>query len=175
MDLDSYKIVYEKYFKLACKVAFDIVRDYHLAADVTQEVFEELFAKRSRLNVEQIKFWVVLNTNRRAIDYKRKAYFHHEMMTENAMQELEHTNWHEAGPEEVILQREKTKYRLSALEELKQYNHDWYDILLRYHICEENYQSLALDYGVSVENLRVQAWRARKWLDKKVYELYGDG
>ncbi len=174
MDLDSYKIVYEKYFKLACKVAFDIVHDYHLAGDVAQEVFEELFSKRSKLNEEQIKFWIVLNTNRRAIDYKRKAYLQHEMMTENAMQELEHTNRQEAGPEEVVLQREKMKYRLSALEELKSYNQDWYDILMRYHIGQENYQSLASDYGVSVENLRVQAWRARKWLDKRVYELYGD-
>ena len=57
---------------------------------------------------------------------------------------------------------------------LKEYNSDWYDILIRIVIGEESYQDLALAYGIKVETLRVHVSRARKWLDKKVYEFYGD-
>ena len=57
---------------------------------------------------------------------------------------------------------------------LKEHNADWYDILMRIVIGEESYQDLALAYGMKVETLRVQVSRARKWLDKKVYEFYED-
>ena len=77
-------------------------------------------------------------------------------------------------PEEILLRKEETEFQKSALMDLREYNADWYDILMKTVIGEESYQNLALAYGIKVETLRVQVSRARKWLDKKVYECYED-
>ncbi len=175
MNFDGYKVVYTKYFRLARKIANDIIHDYHLAGDVAQEVFTEMIEKLDKLDDEsKIKYWVTLNANRRAVDYIRKPYHQHEMRLEDSEIERVYECRRPIEPEEAVLLQEEADYRKSALEELKDYNSFWYDLLMRYYVEEESYQSLALAYGVKVENLRVQTCRARKWLDDKMYELYGD-
>lgn len=180
MDIEKYKKVYDQYFNLANKIAFKVLGDYYLSGDVAQEVFVEMFLKKEGLDSERIKYWIVLNVNRRAIDQLRKAYYHHEQgmgvdesYYENAYAD-DSSTFDSVTPEEVAMRKERVNAQKSALEMLRDYNPGWYDILLRCFADGESYQSLATAYGVKVETLRVQVHRARTWLDKTVYELYGE-
>ena len=171
MTLEEYTISYEQYFHLARKIADEILHDYHLAGDVAQEVFTEMFLKKDTLNQALIKYWIILNTNRRAIDQAKKPYRRREMQTiDNDWGIIEPKSPLES--EALILRQEYAQYQCSALAALKDYNKNWFDILIRYHAYGESYQSLAESYGITSAHLRVQVHRARKWLDKKVQELY---
>ena len=171
MNLEDYMEIYQNYFNFASKVAYDVLENYDLAGDVAQEVFIDMFEKKKTLNAEKIKYWIVLNANRKAIDLLRKPYRRLEE-SENGQNTAQLLS--PMQPEEIILKKEEIEFQKSALMSLKEYNSDWYDILIRIVIGEESYQDLALAYGIKVETLRVHVSRARKWLDKKVYEFYGD-
>lgn len=171
MNLENYMEIYQKYFRFARKVAYDVVGNYDLAGDIVQDVFAEMFEKRAELDAEQIKYWIVLNVNRRAIDLLRKPY---QRLEEWGNGEIVSPLLSPIQPEEIVLRKEEAEFQKTALMCLKEYNADWYDILMRIVIGDESYQDLALAYGMKVETLRVQVSRARKWLDKKVYEFYED-
>ena len=171
MKLQDYMEIYQKYFKFARKVAYEVLGDYDLAGDIVQEVFIEMFEKKEALDAEKIKYWIVLNVNRRAIDLLRKPY---QRLEEWGNGEIVSPLLSSIQPEEILLRKEETEFQKSALMDLREYNADWYDILMKTVIGEESYQNLALAYGIKVETLRVQVSRARKWLDKKVYECYED-
>ena len=74
MNLEDYMEIYQNYFNFARKVAYDVLENYDLAGDVAQEVFIDMFEKKKTLNAEKIKYWIVLNANRKAIDLLRKPY-----------------------------------------------------------------------------------------------------
>ena len=169
MNLENYMEIYQKYFRFARKVAYDVVGNYDLAGDIVQDVFAEMFEKRAELDAEQIKYWIVLNVNRRAIDLLRKPY---QRLEEWGNGEIVSPLLSPIQPEEIVLRKEEAEFQKTALMCLKEHNADWYDILMRIVIGDESYQDLALAYGMKVETLRVQVSRARKWLDKKVYEFY---
>lgn len=171
MNLEDYMEIYQKYFKFARKVAYDVLGDYDLSGDIAQELFIDMFEKKEILDAEKVKYWIVLNANRRAIDVLRKPY---QRLEEWGNGEIVSPLLSSMQPEEMMLRKEETEFQKSALMDLKEYNADWYDILVRSVIEEESYQDLALAYGMKVETLRVHVSRARKWLDKKVYEFYED-
>ena len=171
MNLEDYMEIYQKYFKFARKVAYDVLGDYDLSGDIAQELFIDMFEKKEILDAEKVKYWIVLNANRRAIDVLRKPY---QRLEEWGNGEIVSPLLSSMQPEEMMLRKEETEFQKSALMDLKEYNADWYDILVRSVIGEESYQDLALAYGMKVETLRVHVSRARKWLDKKVYEFYED-
>lgn len=173
MNLEAFKEIYDQYFKLSRKIAADILHDYDLAGDVAQDVFMEMFLKKESLDSDKIKYWIVLNTNRRAIDLSRKPYRKHEQAISDSAGDLSRESFEVSGnPEDYLIRQEEFGIRKSALEQLHDYNDMWYDILVRFHVENESYTSLAEEYGMRVETLRVQIYRARRWLDKKVYELY---
>lgn len=172
MNLEDYMEIYQNYFRFARKVSYDVLGDYDLSGDIVQEVFVEMFEKKDSLDAEKIKYWIVLNVNRRAIDMLRKPY---QRMEEWGQEEIAvRPQMNSVQPEEIVLRKEAVEFQKSALRELKEYNADWYDILIRSVVENESYHDLALAYGMKVETLRVQVSRARKWLDKKVYEYYGE-
>lgn len=173
MNLEGYQRAYNEYFNLARKIAMDILDDYYLAGDVAQEVFTMMFLKRNDLSEDKIKFWIVLNTHRRAKDVKRKPYYRREISVDiKGMGKFPGMIYAESQPEEVALRQEKSYFRKAALDKLRSHNEEWYDILVRYHIEGETYPSLARRFGKGTASIRVEASRARKWLDKKVIEMY---
>lgn len=173
MNLESFQRAYDRYFKLARKIGMDVLDDYYLAGDVAQEVFTMLFLKRNELSEEKVKFWIVLNTNRRAKDVARKSYYKHEVsMDDSGIKECAGQNHMSAQPEEIAIRKESSGFRLTALDKLREYNREWFDILICYHMEGETYPALAQRYGKSTENIRMEVSRARKWLDKKVVEMY---
>lgn len=171
MTLDEYTKAYDQYFHLARKIAENELHDFHLAGDTAQEVFTEMYLKKEFLDFRQIKYWIILNASRRARDHIKKSYRRHEVL-------LEDEKWKIQEPlnpifsEDIILRKEYLQYQYLALEALKNYNKNWYEFLIHYHINNKNYKSLSKMYGLQEQNLRVQVHRARKWLDKKINELY---
>lgn len=173
MNLESFQRAYDKYFKLSRKIAMDILYDYHLAGDVAQEVFTMMYLKRDELDEEKVKYWIVLNTNRRALDIERKPYYTHEVaMDEVGIKMCDSLTNEPVRPDEMILRHETCYFQKSALDLLREHREEWYEILVRYHVDGESYPSLAQRYSKTTKYIRVEASRARRWLDKKVREMY---
>lgn len=173
MNLESFQKAYDRYFKLARKIAMDTLRDYYLAGDVAQEVFAMMYEKINELDEEKVKFWIVLNTNRRAKDIERKPYYRYEVAMDHTGIKMSDSLVNSpVQPEEMALRREGCKFQKTALDLLWEHNEEWYNILIRYHIEGESYLSLGQYYGKTKENIRMEASRARQWLDKKVQEMY---
>lgn len=175
MNNDNYKEVYDKYFRLARKIAWDYLADYYLSGDIAQDVFEELYLKREGLDKELIKSWIILNTRRRVIDQKRRGYHKNEICSTFTVEDLQCGNLINGlnfEPEKFVLKKEKMSYQWSALESLREYNPRWYEILIVLYVEHMDTKELARELGITVEYLRVQVSRARKWLEKKVEEKY---
>lgn len=174
MNLDGYLRVYEKYYKLACKTAYDALKDYHLAGDVAQEVFIKMFEIKEKLNEEDIKYWIILTTYRHTLDAKRKAHRRREVSLLEEDENLYLNESKEYDVEFQVLNREEIDTKKMILDELKEKNPKGYKLLTQLYVDGMKYSTLAKLYGVPAVNLRMQVHRVRKWLDERIEKLYGD-
>ncbi|MCI8814034.1 MAG: sigma-70 family RNA polymerase sigma factor [Lachnospiraceae bacterium] len=169
MKRESFNRIYEEYHRLVIHVAFDILRDYDLAQDVCQEVFFKFYEKIEVLDEDKIKGWMLRNAQRKTIDFLRKAYRKREIpvVEEKIEQELVSEYLVETETESC-----RKEFRNFVLEELKERNPMWYDLMMRVVMGRESVESVAEEYGITVMNLRVRISRARHWLYKNYYRYY---
>ncbi len=66
----------------------------------------------------------------------------------------------------------RKEFRNFVLEELKERNPMWYDLMMRVVMGRESVELVAEEYGITVMNLRVRISRARHWLYKNYYRYY---
>lgn len=163
-DLD-FEIVYRQYCKLVMKVARTILRDYNLAQDICQDVFIRFYEKADCLDEKYFKAWLLVNTRRKAIDYYRKSYKKHEKV--DSLQEGSSEVKGEYQEEDDVIDRivhKELTHRL--MEDLEKHNKDWYVLVMRIIVENEEPQVVARDLGLSIEGLRTKLHRARTWIRK---------
>lgn len=169
MKRENFNRMYEQYYRLVIHVAYDMLRDYDLAQDVCQEVFVKFNEKIEGLDEDKLKGWMLRNAQRKTIDFLRKAYRRREISVGDEKME------HELVVEyltEVEDESSRRQFRNFVLEELKEKNPMWYDLMVRVVVCDEPAKAVAEDYGVTVMNLRVKISRARRWLYNNYYKYY---
>ena len=94
MNLSRFNEIYDQYYLMVMKVAYNVLRDYHYAQDICQEVFVLLYLKRDILDEEYIKPWLLVNAKRKAIDLQRKKYYGRECTILEALQKKDR-QWYE--------------------------------------------------------------------------------
>ena len=72
MKISDFDRVYQKYVDLVHYAAYSMVRDYHLAQDVCQEVFIKMYRAIDGLDEKSIKGWLLVVSRLTAIDNLRK-------------------------------------------------------------------------------------------------------
>ena len=72
MKISDFDRVYQKYVDLVHYAAYSMVRDYHLAQDVCQEVFIKMYRAIDGLDEKSIKGWLLVVSRLTAIDALRK-------------------------------------------------------------------------------------------------------
>lgn len=169
MERESFNRIYKQYYKLVTHVAFDILQDYNLAEDVCQEVFVKFHKKIEGLDEEKLKGWMLRNTHRKTIDFLRKSYHKREIPVIGEEMEQELVAQYLVETEDESCRKE---FRCFVLEELKEKNPIWHDLMVRVVIGNESAESVAQDYGITVTNLRVKISRARSWLYRNYYRYY---
>lgn len=169
MKREDFDRMYEKYYRLVTHIAHDILQDHALAQDVCQEVFVKFNEKIEGLDEDKLKGWMLRNAQRKTIDLLRKSYRKREIsvleekmedkLVVECMTELDDENC-------------RREFRSFVLEELKEQNPQWYDMMVRVIVYEEPAKEVAADYGITVMNLRMKISRARRWLYKNYYKHY---
>ena len=163
MKREEYDRMYKQYYRLVIHVAFDILQD------VCQEVFIKFHQKIEGLDEDKLKGWMLRNALRKSIDMLRKAYRRREIsVLEEKMEDKLVVECMTELENEIC----REQFRSFLLEELKEQNPMWYEIMVRVIVYEEPAKEVAADYGITVMNLRMKISRARRWLNDNYYKHY---
>lgn len=161
MDKTEFRNVYMQYYRLVSRIAYNVIGDYHLTQDITQDIFAELYQNWEVIDVCKIKGWLITCTTRKAIDYKRKSYYEREVSGGENIAEL----CDSASTEyEIVLRDVYGK----ILSELCQKNRQWFELIIRLDVRGEKPKNVAKDMGITLNNLRVKHHRAKEWLSHRV-------
>lgn len=158
MKLSDFNDIYDRYYLMVMKTAFNILQDYHYAQDICQEVFTLLYLNHDAVQKPYIKSWLLVTAKYKAIDFQRKKYHKHEVCgdTVSTRFSLEF--------DDVEKEFLKKEFRKEALAELQKKDRQWYEIIVRVAAAGENQQHVADEMGISLSNLRTKQHRAKLWL-----------
>ena len=120
MRNELYEIIYLKYRNLSRSIACETIQDLDLAEDIAQEVFKKFYEKMDTLDLtdeEHLRAWIINASYRKAIDFARKAYRHHEFGIHEDGRE-EHLLIGES-PEKILERREEIKEKVKILAEFR--------------------------------------------------------
>ena len=82
MKVSEFNELYDRYYLMVMKTAFNILQDYHYAQDICQEVFTLFFLNGDSLQEKYIKPWLLVTAKHKAIDFQRKKFHKHEICGE---------------------------------------------------------------------------------------------
>lgn len=164
MKLSNFNKVYDQYYLLVMKVAYNVLKDYYYAQDVCQEVFVMLYKKVDDIDETMVKSWLLVTAKRKAIDLQKKKYYGREICKEEGLEKHE-----DIRPEEAVLKKE---FGNRLFRELKEKDEDWFKIIRRVSIEKENPEQVARDLGISLSYLRTKLHRARSWIRENFGEDY---
>lgn len=163
MKLTNFNKVYDQYYLLVMKIAYEELEDYHYAQDVCQEVFVTLYKKADIIEENTVKAWLIVAAKRKAIDLRRKKYIGREV----CKKEEEIMTHVDVRPEHTVLKKEFGCY---LFQELKKRDSQWFEIIRRVSVEQENAGQVASDMGISLSYLRTKLCRAKTW----IRENFGD-
>lgn len=165
MKLSHFNKVYDQYYLLVMKVAFNVLKDYHYAQDVCQEVFAVLYKKAGNIDETLVKAWLLVTAKRKAIDLQRKQFYGKEVCGEG--QDILY--YKDIRPEYTILTRE---FESRLFQALKEKDETWFQIVIRVSVEEETPEKVARELGITLSHLRTKLFRARTWIRENFKEDY---
>lgn len=180
---DKLQEMYDTYWSLATKVANNVIHDYGLSQDICQEVFVSLYQliENQELNEELIKYWLIVTTKNKAIDYCRKAYRKYETVGfesgENESQEDANVRrshharacYVEDDMADDYIRKEFIK---NFMKDLEAHNKNWHEVIEKTYFEGEDASEIAGELGISVENVRTRLHRAKNWVQKGYQSEY---
>lgn len=167
-DFDS---LYGEYVDLVHYTAYSMAKDYHLAQDICQEVFEKVFRAIRGLNTRNVKGWILVVTRLTAIDFLRKRSRRKEEFFGDAAYGLE-----PVSPVDIEMEYQRKEFKDELFLALYNKNEMWCEIILQLDVEGVAPAELAQRLGISLNHLRVKHHRAKSWLrsrfGKELEELF---
>ncbi len=110
-DESAFRMLYTRHAPAAYGLALRVTRDEHLAQDVLQEAFADLWSQAQRFDPQQssVRSWVIMLTHRRAVDRVRREQSDRERVTTYAQASA--TTEHDSVAEVVELRAEHRRVR----------------------------------------------------------------
>lgn len=111
-DEAAFRLLYGQYSPVAYGLALRVTRDQHLAQDVLQEAFADLWAQAVRFDpgTSSVRSWVTMLTHRRAVDRVRREQSDRDRVTSYA-QATPPERAHDSVAEVVELRAEHRRVR----------------------------------------------------------------
>ena len=140
--------------------------DYHTAEDLCQETFIRLSDHLDSLKPEEIKRWLLVVSERLALDYLKKGG---QYSTTIGLEENEEKFADQRSDTALIVEeREESRIKGRVLERLKREKRDWYDALILYYVGRMSDDEISRRKGV--KKSLVGKWRQRA--KEKLREWY---
>ena len=165
-DDAAFACLVRKYQKQVHAHAWRKVGDFHIAEDITQETFLQVYRKLTTLkDPNQFPAWLHVITNRQCLAWLRKKRIQTHPLEEMAIEIAEKTSYSShvaAGQAESAAEakRELVRNLLVRLKESDQ------TVIRLYYLSEMTYAEIGELLGVSADAIRVRIRRARERLKK---------
>ncbi|HVU86452.1 MAG TPA: sigma-70 family RNA polymerase sigma factor [Pirellulales bacterium] len=159
-DIDGFRKLYERYYKMAVGIARSRLNDQHLAEDAAQEAFAIACRRLSLLrNTSRFPEWLGTICRRVATKMGRSRNGHIQTMTADPIAQTDN----DTGPGEEIHQ---ALDRLSDAER---------EILYLHYFSGLSYDEIAAALGISHQAVHGRLQRARRQLASKLATLDTEG
>ena len=165
-DEDAFACLVRKYQKSVHTLAWQKTGDFHIAEDITQETFLQVYEKLPTLK-DQSRFpgWLYVITNRRCLAWFRKKRIQTQGLEEIdiAMAEKISYSTHVAAEQSKRAVETKRKLVKNLLAKLKESDRT---VITLYYLGEMTYAEIGEFLGVSADTVRIRIRRALQRLKK---------
>ena len=164
-DKSKFETLYIKYEKLLFYVAFDILKDHHLAEDAVNNAFIRIIDnldKIDKIDCPQTKRFVVIITKNICLDMLRKKNRHNETIIDISESQafLDSVDSAQSAQDEFFMQ-----FDMNSIKQAFHKLQPDYQMALYYHaILGESINKVAELMGVKPEAAKKRIYRARKAL-----------
>lgn len=164
---EEYKKVFEEYYNPLCNFAFKIVKRKDLAEDVVQEVFVQIWHKRSTIQLSShIKNYLFQSTRNKAIELLRRNklesdYIQNDMHSKEDSYEIEQDA-------NTFMLKEQLKRSIRQLPPKCQ------EIFVMSKVNGLTYTEIAEELNLSVKTVENQMGRALKLLREMLKKIKSD-
>ena len=165
-DDAAFACLVRKYQKQVHAHAWRKVGDFHLAEDITQETFLQVYRKLATLkDPSQFPAWLHVITNRRCLAWLRKKRIQTHPLEEMAIEIAEKTSYssHVAAAQAESAAEAKRELVRNLLARLKESDQT---VIRLYYLSEMTYAEIGELLGVSADTIRIRIRRARERLKK---------
>ncbi|MBB3112871.1 RNA polymerase sigma-70 factor (ECF subfamily) [Paenibacillus phyllosphaerae] len=161
-DMEAFAELVRIYTNAVCAIAYDLLRDYHLAQDIAQETFVKAHRNLTSLrHPEKFGSWLYAIALRQSIDHKRSIARKIQMQEELGQLALrEERRYAEDG----MIRHEMSLDVKQALEQLDQTSRT---ILLSYYVSEIKMPEIARMLNLSVAAVESRMRRSRNLLKER--------
>ena len=167
-DDAAFACLVRKYQKRVHALAWRKIGDFHIAEDITQETFLQVYRKLATLkDPNQFPGWLYVIANRCCLAWLRKKRIQTEQLEETDITMVERTSYSRHVAAEQAESATETKRELvkNLLAKLKESDRT---VLTLYYFGEMTYAEISEFLGVSVNTVATRVHRARERL--KQYE-----
>ncbi len=159
--------IYKKYVFAIC---YKLLKDVHLAENLSQETFLQVYLSITKFDNKNFKTWLGRIATNKCLDYIRKEKAQTKVV-EVLKETIEETK-PEENPIHNILHKEKKEIILNGINKLP----DKYGkVLIKYYIENKDYNTIAEEEGIKPRTVETRLYRAKKILknsmgDELLYE-----
>ncbi len=166
-DQHAFAQLVEKYQEQVHTLAWQKIGDFHIAQEITQDVFITAYQKFSTLtHYKQFAGWLYVVTNRKCIAWHRKKKLETQSIDDTNPVELEEVYYSEYMTE----QREeaaKEKHRTIVHKLLSKLQESDRTVMSLYYLAEMSCEEIGKFLGMSPNTVRSRLHRARERLKKE--------
>ena len=165
-DDAAFACLVRKYQKQVHAHAWRKIGDFHIAEDITQETFLQVYRKLATLkDPGQFPAWLHVITNRRCLAWLRKKRIQTHPLEEMAIEIAEKTSYssHVAAAQAESAAEAKRELVRNLLVRLKESDQT---VIKLYYLSEMTYAEIGELLGVSADTIRIRIRRARERLKK---------
>lgn len=171
-DLEAFEALVAKYSNLVGSIAYNILGDVHVAADITQETFLKVYRHLPELSeIKRFKGWLCSIVRTTCVDHLRKDRVRPASLEKISDDGIE--------PEGEILgsalrpvSQELEELRERVLMIVNQLPRIYQQIILLRHLRKMTYREMSDYLRLPVATIESRLYRARLMLKDKLHDLY---
>jgi len=166
-DKEAFATLVQKYQKKVHAIAWRKIRDFHIAEEITQDAFLQVYQKLSSLrNPKQFNGWLYVIVDRLCIDWIKKNKFNTQSLQNTPKEVLEEVYYMDyetkhRETETVEHYRDIVKKLLDKLPESER------TVFILHHLGEMTAKEVSETLGISINTVKSKLRRARNRLRLK--------
>lgn len=170
--MEKFEEIIDQYQDYIYSLCLGIVRDPHMSADITQEIFMKMYTSIGGYNHQGFKTWVSRIATNTSIDYIRKRTKEREkVISLDSYQASNSLPGDLDTPESLLVEKDREEKLLFIYEGLSP---KYRDVIKKYYMENKNYAAIAKEEGISIRAVESRLYRAKKMM-KKGWEAKGYG